>query len=133
MRVLYGRHYHARYSTIAEIIREESSVLDVCCGPGTLFTRYLKEKRVQYTGLDINSGFISNLHKSGARAEVRDLRDDMILPPADYVVMQASLYHFLPDPAPVVDQMLGAARLQLIIAEPVRNLAASQNRLLRLA
>ena len=133
MRLLYGRHYQSRYTTIAENIRAESSVLDVCCGPGTLFDRYLKQKGVEYTGLDINPGFISNLRKCGARGEVRDLRDDQPLPAADYVVMQASLYHFLPDPGPVVDRMLDAARLRLIIAEPVRNLTSNENRLLSLA
>jgi SAM-dependent methyltransferase len=133
MRLLYGRHYHSRYTTIAEIIKEESSVLDVCCGPGTLFTRCLNQKRVHYTGLDINPAFVAKLRTRGAAAEIWDLRSGKPLPPADYVVMQASLYHFLPDPAPVVDLMLRAARLQLIIAEPVRNLATSSNQLLRIA
>ena len=133
MRILYGRHYDSRYKTIADIIEAESSVLDVCCGPGTLFSRYLIHKRVQYTGLDLNSKFIKHLLSRGAEGVVRDLRIAGPLPASDYVVMQASLYHFLPDPAPVVNRMLEAARLNLIVAEPVRNLASSSNRLLRLA
>jgi hypothetical protein len=44
--------------------------------------------------------------------------------------MQASLYHFLPDASQVVDRMLEAARKRVIIAEPVRNLATSNSRLL---
>jgi SAM-dependent methyltransferase len=133
MRILYGRHYDSRYRTIAELINDESSVLDVCCGPARLFTKYLKDKRVQYTGLDINPGFIRSVHRYGASGQVWDLREDRPLPQADYVVMQASLYHFLPDAGPVVDRMLAAARLEVIIAEPVRNLASSENHLLRLA
>jgi len=43
------------------------------------------------------------------------------------------LYHFLPDAARVVDRMLSAALLQVIIAEPVRNLASSDNPILRFA
>ena len=54
-----------------------------------------------------------------------DVAGGVALPPADYVVMQASLYHFLPDPGPLVDRMLRAARCRVIIAEPVRNLATS--------
>jgi SAM-dependent methyltransferase len=133
MRFLYGRYYHSRYKTIADIIEQESSVLDLCCGPGTLFTRYLTQKRVQYAGLDLNPTFVKHLRSLGINAEVRDLRSDDPLPTADYVIMQASLYHFLPDPAPVLNRMLAAARLSAIIAEPVRNLALSDNRLIRLA
>src|SRR5262245_26575176 len=44
--------------------------------------------------------------------------------------MQASLYHFLPDASEVVDRMLQAARELVIIAEPIRNLATSNSRLL---
>jgi hypothetical protein len=40
--------------------------------------------------------------------------------------MQASLYHFLPDAAPVLNRMLEAAEKQVIIAEPIRNLASSE-------
>ena len=134
MRILYGRHYDSRYRAIADLIGTESSVLDVCCGPATLFTRYLKQKRVEYTGLDINAAFMRSLNSQGASGMVWDIREEQRpLPQADYVVMQASLYHFLPDAAPVVDRMLAAARLHVIIAEPVRNLASSDNPLLRFA
>ncbi len=40
--------------------------------------------------------------------------------------MQASLYHFLPDASPMLDRMLTCARKQVIVAEPVRNLASSR-------
>jgi SAM-dependent methyltransferase len=133
MRILYGRHYHSRYQTIADIIEPESSVLDLCCGPGTLYINYLIHKRVKYTGVDLNPAFVKRLRCRGVNAEVRDLRSEGPLPPADYVIMQASLYHFLPDPAPVVNRMLDAARLNLIVAEPVRNLASSESHLLSLA
>jgi hypothetical protein len=57
--------------------------------------------------------------------QVWDLRRQLPLPAADYVIMQASLYYF-PDAKHVVDRMLKAARRQVIVAEPVRNLASSQ-------
>jgi len=40
--------------------------------------------------------------------------------------MQASLYQFLPDPQPIVDRMLRAARRKVILAEPVRNITSSK-------
>ena len=123
---LYGRHYPARYRAVADLIPPRSSVLDLCCGPAVLYERYLRRKFVVYTGLDINETFVRRLKRRGVRAELWDLRGDAPLPPADSVVMQASLYHFLPDPRPLLGRMLEAARGQVIVAEPVRNLSSSR-------
>jgi len=125
MRVLYGRHYNARYTSIVDLIPDNSMVLDLCCGPALLFHRYLRNKSVRYTGLDINQRFIDQLVQAGAAGAVWDLRSDRELPASDYVIMQASLYHFLPDASSIVNRMLSAARKSVIIAEPIRNLATS--------
>ncbi|NNH75332.1 class I SAM-dependent methyltransferase [Nocardia uniformis] len=130
MRGLYGRHYRARYRAVASRIPGGADVLDLCCGPATLYTRHLRGNSVRYTGLDLNERFIARLERAGASGQVWDLHSETPLPAADYVVMQASLYHFLPDPEPVIDRMLAAARHGVLIAEPVRNLTASDNRVL---
>jgi SAM-dependent methyltransferase len=132
MLLLYGHHYPSRYSSIAELIPDGSSVLDLCCGPAFLYQRYLRSKNVQYTGLDINANFIARLIRRGGSGQVFDLRSKEPLPSADYVIMQASLYHFLPDASPIVNRMLQAARTQVIIAEPIRNLTTSSSGLLSL-
>lgn len=132
MVLLYGRHYPSRYRAIAELIPDGSSVLDLCCGPALLYHRYLRPKNVKYTGLDINSNFITRLIRRGGSGQVWDLRNNEPLPSADYVIMQASLYHFLPDASPIVNRMLKAARKQVIIAEPIRNLTTSNSGLLSL-
>jgi SAM-dependent methyltransferase len=132
MLALYGRHYGSRYRAIAELVPNGSSVLDLCCGPALLYHRYLRPKSVRYTGLDVNAKFIDRLTRRGASGQVRDLRSEEALPEADYVIMQASLYHFLPDPSPVMDRMLRAARRQVIVSEPIRNLSSSDSRLLAL-
>jgi hypothetical protein len=54
------------------------------------------------------------------------------LPEADVVIMQASLYHFLPDAERIIDRMLAAARERVIVSEPVRNLASSNVPIVRL-
>jgi len=126
MLLLYGRHYSARYRILADLIPAGSSVLDLCCGPAVLYHRYLRHKDVRYTGLDVSNRFIDRLRQRGAAAEVWDVGSAAALPTADYVVMQASLYQFLPDPSPVLHRMLQAARVQVIIAEPIRNLADSE-------
>jgi SAM-dependent methyltransferase len=130
MRGLYGRHYDARYKAIAELIPNDQTVLDVCCGPAFLYQYYLRDRCVEYTGLDMNAAFIKRLVARGGKGEVRDLREDQPLPRADVVIMQASLYHFLPDARPIVDRLIAAAIRQVIIAEPIRNLATSPSRVL---
>jgi len=119
---LYGRHYSSRYSTIAELIPVGSEVLDICCGPAALYHRYLRHKSVKYIGLDINPGFVNGLKCRGIDGRLFDLRDNSPIPKAEYVVMQASLYHFLPNPIPIINRMIAAATRQVIISEPIRNL-----------
>jgi SAM-dependent methyltransferase len=126
MSLLYRQHYASRYRAIAQLIPEGASVLDVCCGPAVLYTRYLKNKRVNYTGLDINHGFVAAGRAKGIAMIRGDVAAVSELPIAEFVVMQASLYHFLPDEASsVIGKMLKAANQKVIIAEPVRNLSSS--------
>jgi SAM-dependent methyltransferase len=128
MIAVYGRQYGDRYQAITDLIPAGASVLDLCCGPGILYQRYLRRKKVNYTGLDINEKFVRNVISYGAQGRVQDLCSDDPLPEADYVVMQASLYHFLPNAAPIVSRMVAAARSAVIIAEPIRNLSNSRLR-----
>lgn len=131
MRVLYGRYYASRYQEIAALVPEGATVLELCCGPAQLYRQYLRSKKVEYRGLDINPRFIKQLQSENGNGQVWDLTENKELPSADYVLMQASLYHFLPDTQPIVDRMLEAARRQVIIAEPIRNLSSSSVALVR--
>jgi SAM-dependent methyltransferase len=126
MWALYGRHYGARDRVVAELVPPGAELLDVCCGPATLYRRRLREKGVRYRGLDLNPRFVVRLRALGIRADVWDAAEPAALPPADIVTMQASLYHFLPDPRPVLERMLAAARDVVIVSEPVRNLSDSR-------
>jgi SAM-dependent methyltransferase len=123
---LYGRHYFARLRLVAGRIPAGSSVLDLCCGPGTIYHHYLRHKAVRYTGLDVNPRFIASVQRAGGQAQAWNLHQDDPLPAADHVIMLGGLLHFLPDPRPVVDRMLRAAQKQVIICDPVRNLATSK-------
>lgn len=124
MRLLYGRHYAARFRAIADIIPPRSSVVDLCCGPALLY-RYLQPKGVDYTGIDASANFIASLKNRGGRGMVRDLRDGAPLPAADYLVIQGALYFFLPDPSPLIERMLRSAKKAVIVAESVRNISSS--------
>ena len=126
MRVLYGRHYAARMRAVAEQVPAGASVLELCCGPGTLYSRHLKDRAGAYIGVDANERFVDGLRRRGVDARQIDLANPgEALPEADVALMQASLYHFLPDAAVIVERMLAAARERVIVSEPVRNLATS--------
>jgi SAM-dependent methyltransferase len=111
---------------VSDQIQDGASVLELCCGPGTLYRRYLRGRVSSYVGLDLNEGFVARLRGQGVDARQLDLSATAKpLPSADIVIMQASLYHFLPDAGGVVDRMLAAARDRVIVSEPIRNLASS--------
>ena len=123
--LLYGRHHRVRYEVIADLIPPSASVVDICCGPATLYNRFLRAKNVRYTGLDISPSFIDALNKCGGHGIVWDLRSNRRLPLADYVIIQGALYFFLPDPSPLLERMLAAANEEVIVAEAIRNLSTS--------
>jgi SAM-dependent methyltransferase len=126
MLALYGRHYSDRMRAVAAEVPDGASVLELCCGPGTLYLRYLRGRVSGYVAIDINPRFVELLVRRGVAANRLDLAaGDEPLPAADVVILQASLYHFLPAPERILDRMLAAARDRMIVSEPVRNLASS--------
>jgi hypothetical protein len=127
MRVLYGRYYAARDAAVAAHVPDGASVLELCCGPARMYLRELRGRTRSYVGLDANAGFVERLRRLGVDARRADVATAE-LPTADVVVMQASLYHFLPAPqaAAMIERMLAAASDRVVVAEPVRNLASSR-------
>ncbi len=126
MRALYGPHYESRMSRVAEQVPPGASVLELCCGPGTLYLRHLRERTSAYIGLDVNERFVAGLRAQGVDARRLDLASSAEpLPSVDVAIVQASLYHFLPDATRILERMLAAARERVIVSEPVRNLSAS--------
>jgi hypothetical protein len=128
MRVLYHGHFEERYRQIADQIPEGSSVVDLCAGDSLLYLRHLRHRGVRYIGLDISPRLVRWAQRHGVDAREFNLRRDPI-PPADLILIQASLYQFLPDAAGIVRRMLSAARRSVIVSEPVHNLSSSSNRL----
>jgi SAM-dependent methyltransferase len=125
MRVLYGRYYAARDAAVAAHVPDGASVLELCCGPARLYERELRGRIGSYVALDASERFVARLRRRGVDARRADIATAE-LPVADVVVMQASLYHFLPAAEAIVRRMRAAARASVIVAEPVRNLASSR-------
>ncbi len=127
MRVLYGRHYAARMQAVANQVPGGATVLECCCGPGTLYLRHLRGRTSGYMGIDVNQRFVDRLRRRGVDARRLDLAAEGVeLPPADVVILQASLYQFLPHAERILERMLAAAGERVIVSEPVRNLASSR-------
>jgi SAM-dependent methyltransferase len=112
---------------VAAEVPDGASVLELCCGPGTLYLHYLRTRTREYVGIDVNPTFVDQLRRRGVDARRLDLASNGgdPLPTADTVLLQASLYHFLPAADRIIDRMLAAARDQVIVSEPGRNLASS--------
>ena len=127
MRVLYGRHYADRMRAVADQVPAGASVLELCCGPGTLYRRYLRGRAARTSASTSTSGSSAACTARGDRRTAGRPRAHATsrCPTADVAIMQASLYHFLPDAGAIVDRMLAAARQRVIVSEPIRNLASS--------
>ena len=126
MRLIYRKNFDARYEAIAKYVPECASIIDVGCGDCYLYHRYLKSKNVNYLGLDINPLFVSNITKKGFKTMLFDITNEP-LPKAEYVIMQASLYQFIPHEEKILDKLFASATKRVILSEPVRNLSDSMN------
>ncbi len=126
MKFLYGKNFESRYETISDFIPPGVSVTEVCSGDAYLFRKYLRKKNIKYTGLDINPAFVRYGKKNNVSMEIHNLLTDKI-PAADYVIIQASLYQFIPKQKIIIRKLLDATAKYLLIAEPIRNLADSDN------
>jgi glycosyltransferase involved in cell wall biosynthesis len=122
MRALYGRDYGRTYESVAKLIPDGASVVDVCAGTSQLYLGHLKQRGCDYLALDYNGHFVMGARNRGVNARLFDvLRDEV--PEADYVVMTSSFYHFEKRAPEVLRKLRAAARKAVIVSEPVRNLS----------
>jgi len=118
----YGRHYSDRMKKINSLIPENSSVLDICCGPCNIYYA-LKNKNIRYFGLDYNQNFVNKARQEGIRAEVFDIyKDSFPNENFDCIIMQGSLYQFYENRFEIIEKMLEATSQFVIVSEPIKNL-----------
>lgn len=124
IRWAYGGNVAGRYAQLAELVRDEDFVVEVCCGDARLYLEYLKPRGIEYLGLDLNPVFV----RAARRRKVPVRHFDVLtgqVPCADVVIMQASLYQFLPDRVwEVCHKLLRAARRMVLLSEPVYHLGS---------
>ena len=123
IKILYGKYFLNRYRDLRSYIPIGDTVLDVCSGDCNLYHFAIKGRN-QYTGVDIN---ISKLKKNkNVNQKQLDIINDPI-PKADIIILQGSLYQFLPNQKLVIDKLLFNAKKKVIISEPIINIANSEN------
>jgi SAM-dependent methyltransferase len=120
MKLLRPSGRQAMYRQIAQEIGRRS-VVDLCCGLGELRTWLLGNP---YQGVDKNPAFVAYLQKQNVSVVQGDILQ-VAWPASECLVMVESLYHFLPDPAPLLAKMKAQAYKKIIISESVVNVAHS--------
>jgi len=127
MRLLYGRGHSRMLSRVSDLIADGSSVSDVCCGTAQLYRQHLRRKGCAYIGLDANPRFVAALRRRGIEARLCDVRSEPI-EPADYVTVCSSFYHFYDRRDEVLNRLRAAARIEVIVSEPIENLSSGSFR-----
>lgn len=129
MRILYGKEYLERFKTIASFIANRSSVVELCCGFGDFYAYGLKDKQIDYLGIDLSPDFVKQGLKNGLNIIEQDV-NNFNFSKSDYYVMISSLYHFYPQPEIIIKKMLLAATGNVIIVEPIKNLLNSKYKII---
>lgn len=120
MKLSYQNKFRKRYEILSSLFEENCSIVELCCGDCNLYLNYLKEKRIQYMGVDINHSFVTFARKMGIDARTLNIICDEI-PRGDILLMHAGLYQFIPNERRMLDRILAASRRKVVIAEPVIN------------
>ena len=95
-------------------------MVDVYCGDNYLQS-FFENKNIEYLSLGFNPAFINFSSKLGINARLFNIYKDDI-PSADYIVMQTSLYQFIPNHDQIPQKLYQAADKYLIIAETLKSL-----------
>lgn len=131
IKLLYGKYYKIRYEKLCDYFPENIQLLEVCAGDAFLFQNYLKEKNIHYTALEFNKIFVKSMRSKGIQAYHADLESDPI-PDSDYILMQGSLYHFIPEPQKIIEKLFNACKSKLIISESIGNVSNSSSKIISL-
>lgn len=126
MKWSYGHKFLRRYEALAGHVPGKSELLELCMGDAWLYRYYLAGKGIRYRCADINPVFVKAALEMGLNAQLLNMITDAI-PAADYILLQGSLYHFIPQEQQMIARLLGACRKALIISESTENMSNAAN------
>ena len=119
MRQLYGKGIEARNAEIVSRIHKGETVLELCCGDGTLGEQIVAAGGM-WRGMDASGALVGIAKRRGLDAAQKNVEVEE-WGTADVIVLIASLYQF-PNPEGLIKRMKTAAKRLVLIAEPVNNL-----------
>ena len=129
MRMLYGSFYESRYAHLQKLVPDGCQLLELCMGDLYFYENYLRKKNIQYSCTDVNPVFVKAAKAKNINARLSDMLKDEI-PESDYILIQGSLYHSIPEQAAFIRKLLNSCNKQLIISENTKNVSNSGNGLI---
>lgn len=129
MFVSCGKEYWEKFKTVSSFIENYSSVMELCCGFGDLYAYALKNKQINYSGVDLSPNFVAYGQKNGINIAEQDI-NNFGFPQSDYYIIISSLYHFYPNPEVIIKKMLSASTKNVLIVEPIKNLLNSKYKII---
>jgi len=90
------------------------------------YENYLRNKSIDYSCADINGVFVNAALKKGIKAMQLDILRDEI-PRSEYILIQGSLYHSIPNQKELIRKLMSSTGKQLIISENTSNISNSSS------
>lgn len=115
-----GEHsVRPRFKIFADIVREDSKVLDIGCGDGTNLKYLMEKKKIKGCGIDLSQTAVKMALGKGIDACVKDVsRPDFKLEDIfDYIIISELLEH-IPNPEALVLALRNNFTTNLLISVP---------------
>lgn len=125
MRAKYGKDYLPRLKRVADEIPPGSTVVDLACGGCEIYRHFLRDKPVDYLGIEINEKMARTMKNKGFNVLQGDVRN-FVIPRCDVIIFLAGLYQ-MPDQAESILNRCKEKAKKVILLEPVENLAKNSS------
>lgn len=114
-----GKTWRREFTKIIDMIEENTTVLDLGCGDGTLGENLIKRKNCKVIGIDISEVAVDYARKKGIDARVGNIEEPLGFDndSFDYVILCDVLEHLL-DPMFTLKEALRVSKKYVIIAFP---------------